>query len=86
MIDEFVTEFDSTHHHDSVLTAVQAQPSLLRVVLDTKAVCNYHHLRDKAFGHVVLRVAATRDHISTHDGYLMHRLRTLYPGTSDLDF
>ena len=86
VIDEFVTEFNSIYDPDSVLTAVQAQPSLLRVVLDTKAVCNYHHLRDKAFGHVVLRVAATRDHISSDDGYLMHWLRTLYPGTSDLDF
>ena len=35
VIDEFVTEFDSTHDPDSIYTAVQAQPSLLRVVLDT---------------------------------------------------
>ena len=69
VIDKFITEFDSTHHHDSLLTAVQVQPSLLRVVLDTKAVCNYHHLRIKALGHAVLRVAATRDYISSDDGY-----------------
>ena len=86
MIDEFVTEFNSIYDPDSVLTAVQAQPSLLRVVLDTKAVCNYHHLRDKAFDHVVPRVTATCDYISSDDRYLMHRLRTLYPATSDFDF
>ena len=67
------------------MTAVQAQPSLLRVVLDTKTFGNYHHLRAKAFGHLVLRVTATRDFISSDDGYTMHRLRTLYPATSDFD-
>ena len=85
-IDEFVTEFDSTHDPDSIMTAVQAQPSLLRVVLDTTTFGSYHHLRAKAFGHAVLRVTATRDFISSDDGYIMHRLRTLYPATSDFDF
>ena len=80
VIDEFVTEFNSIHHHDSVLTAVQAQPSFLCGVLDTKAVCNYHHLRVKALGHAVLRKTATRDYISSDDGYLIHRLRNLYSG------
>ena len=35
VIDEFITEFDSTHDPDSIMTTVQAQTSLLRVVLDT---------------------------------------------------
>ena len=45
VIDKFVIKFDSAHDPDSVMTAVKAQPSLLRVVLDTKAVGNYHHLQ-----------------------------------------
>ena len=61
VIDKFITEFDSTHHHDSLLTAVQVQPSLLRVALDTIAVGNYHHLRAKSFGHAVFCVTTTRD-------------------------
>ena len=38
LIDEFVTEFDYTNDPDYVMTAVQAQPSLLRVVLDTRTI------------------------------------------------
>ncbi|UIZ28542.1 hypothetical protein KXD40_009205 [Peronospora effusa] len=86
VIDDFVSTFDSTHDPDSVMTTVQAQPSLLRVLLDTKAKGNFHHLRAKVFGHAVLRVAATRDYPSSDVGSLMQRLGKLYPDKSDYDF
>ncbi|RQM18516.1 hypothetical protein DD237_008403 [Peronospora effusa] len=86
VIDDFVSTFDSTHDPDSVMTMVHAQPSLLRVLLDTKAKGNFHHLRAKVFGHALLRVAATRDYPSSDVGSLMQRLGKLYPDKSDFDF
>ena len=84
--DEIVSDFNFIHDPDLVMIAVQTQLSLLRVVLDAKAVGNFHHLHTKVFGHAVLCVAATRKYPSPDDGSLIRRLRALYPANSDFDF
>ena len=60
VIDYFLRNFDSASDPDTVLSSVQAQPSLFPALLDTKAASNFQLLRAKVFGHAVLRVAATR--------------------------
>ena len=59
VIDKFLDIFDNAQDPISVMCTIQAQPSILRVLLDLNSVGNFHHLRAKVFGHAVLRVAAT---------------------------
>lgn len=70
VIDEFLRNFDLTHNPDKTLALVQAQPSFLRALLDTKAAGNFQHLRVKVFGHAVLRVAATQAYPRRMMGFL----------------
>ena len=43
VIDEFSRTYDSETDPDNVMSMIQAQPSLLRVLLDTKASDNFQY-------------------------------------------
>ena len=86
VIDEFLRTFDSETDPDNVMSTIQAQPSLMRVLLDTKASGNFQYLRAKVFGHAVLRVAATRQYPSPDEVKLSTRLGTLYHAMTNLDY
>ncbi|KAI9990431.1 hypothetical protein PInf_021402 [Phytophthora infestans] len=86
VIEDFLGSFSLVTDPDTLLSTVQAQPSLHRVLLDSKAEGNFHHLRTKAFGHAVLRELTTQVFPSDDDGSVYSRLSTLYPNQSDFDF
>ncbi|KAI9990780.1 hypothetical protein PInf_018349 [Phytophthora infestans] len=86
VIEDFLGSFSSAMDPDTVLSTVHAQPSLHRVLLDSKAVSNFHHIRSKAFGHVVLRELSSQVYPSEDEGSVSGRLSTLYPNQHDFDF
>ena len=86
VIDDYLKYFDSLSDPDEIMSTVQAQPSLYRVLLDTKTSNNYHHLRAKAFGHAVLRTISTNPLFTTEEGPITARLRQLYPDSPNIDY
>ncbi|KAE9334532.1 hypothetical protein PR003_g13470 [Phytophthora rubi] len=60
VIEDFLGSFNSDSDPDKTISSIQAQPSLHRVLLDTKAPGNFLALRAKAFVHAVLRELSTR--------------------------
>ncbi|ETN04261.1 hypothetical protein PPTG_23662 [Phytophthora nicotianae INRA-310] len=86
VIEDYLGSFCSLTDPDTVLSTVQAQPSLHRVLLDSKAEDNFHHLRVKAFGHAVLRELSTRTYPSEDEGSVFDLLSKLYPDQQGFDF
>jgi hypothetical protein len=86
VIENFLANFATETDPDSTLATLQAQPSLHRVLLDTKEPGNFQHLRGKAFGHAVLRVVSTREFSCGDEGTVSSRLSTLYPTQSVSDY
>lgn len=84
IIDDFLKSFDSLSDPDEIMSTVQAQPSMYRVLLDTKASNNYQQLRAKAFGHAVLRTISVHPFPTTDEGPIAARLRYLYPDSPNV--
>ncbi|KAL7997853.1 hypothetical protein Plhal703r1_c31g0120671 [Plasmopara halstedii] len=86
VIEEFLGTFTQISDPDTLLSTVQAQPSLHRALLVSSTEGNFHNLRNKTFGHAVLRELSTRTYPSTDDGKMFDRVSTLYLNQSDYDF
>ncbi|KAG6612343.1 uncharacterized protein IUM83_10601 [Phytophthora cinnamomi] len=85
VITEFLGTFDSNTDPDSVVSAVQAQPSLHRVLLDSASPGNFLSLRAKAFGHAVLRELSTQAADPGGEPTVSERLCRRFPDHPGLD-
>ncbi|KAE9189975.1 hypothetical protein PF002_g24896 [Phytophthora fragariae] len=82
---EFLGSFNSDSDPDKTISSIQAQPSLHRVLLDTKAPGNFLALRAKAFGHAVLRELSTRPFEPEGETSVYGRLSNYLPDLASTD-
>ncbi|KAE9066785.1 hypothetical protein PF002_g21712 [Phytophthora fragariae] len=85
VIEKFLGFFNSDSDPDKTISSIQTQPSLHRVLLDTKAPGNFLALRAKAFGHAVLRELSTRPFEPEGESSVYGRLSNHLPDLTSTD-
>ncbi|GMF39182.1 unnamed protein product [Phytophthora fragariaefolia] len=63
VIDEFLGQFAEIDDPHTVLSSIQAQQSLYRVLLDSAVQTNFQILASKDMGHAVVRASTSREPI-----------------------